>query len=230
MAISLQEQVDFLWKRLIFGVTKSASSTVKFASNETIPSPLPVYGKDVWSQADATNIPPTPPPAATTVVQPLFGASRVRMTSDPTSPANVAWIAATTFGDTTTRHGDFIPPSFGSGYAAQVWIGDPNVGPAARIFPDTTGEEWVFDYAAGVLLFTGTIPANKPATVGSGSVSVATNGIYVEAYRYVGTKGVGGGGSGGGTMAQQNADAVNITGGAISNVTLINVTVDGGTF
>lgn len=230
MAISLQEQVDFLWKRMIFGVTKTALSTVKFASNETIPSPLPVYSQNIWAQADATNIPPNPPAAATSVVQPLFGANRIQMTSDPTSPANVSWIAATTFGQPNTRQGNFIPPSFGAGYAAQVFVGDPNVGPAARIFPDTTGYEWVFDYTAGTLVFTGSIPANLPATVGSGSVSVATNGIYVEAYRYIGAMGVSGGGSGGGTMAQQNANAVAITGGTISGVTLTNVTVDGGSF
>lgn len=269
MAILDTEKIDFLWKRVIYGVSKTAGSLVKFGSNETIPSPLPVLPSSVWQDGDS--IPATTPLTTTSLVQVYAGSSRIRMTSDPTSPANVAWLAASTFGDVGSRLTNFIPPTFGSGYAARVFIGDPNVGPAARIFPDTTDEEWVFDYAAGAVVFTGTIPTNKPATIGSGNVSVSTSGLYVELYRYIGAIGLGGGsggaqalgdltdvemgtalqagdvltykdniwqaerppgGSGGplGTIASQDADNVAITGGVISNVTFLNVTVDGGEF
>lgn len=189
MSIAIQEQVDFLWKRILYGMTKTASSTGKFASGESIPSPLVVLPSSVWRKADT--IPTTPPASTTAVVQVLTGASAVQMTGDPTSPPNVAWQACSTHGDLTTRMDSFIPPTFGVPYAVHVWIGNPNGGPAARILPDQTGEEWVYDYEAGVLLFTGTIPANKPATVGSGNVSVASNGVWIEAYRYAGAKGVG---------------------------------------
>jgi hypothetical protein len=189
MAITIQEQVDFLWKRILYGVSKTAGSSAKFASNETVPSPLTVLPSSVWKKADS--IPATPPLATTSIVTVLKGASAVQLTADPTSPPNVAWQACLTFNDLTTRLIDFIPPTFGVGYAVQVWIGNPVSGPAARIFPDTTGEEWVFDYAAGVLVFTGAIPANKTATVGAGPVSVATHGVYIQGYRYGGSKGVG---------------------------------------
>lgn len=229
MAISDTEKLDLLWKRF-FGTAKTAGSADKAASNETIPSAAPVYPSAVWR--DAELIPQTPPTAdaSDSVVALRTGAQRIRMTSDPTSPANVAWLAAQSYGVPAVLLGDFIQPSFGTGYAVKVWVGDPAAGPAARVFPDTTGEEWVFDYAAGVLIFTGTIPANKTATVGSGTVSVATHGVYIETYRYVGRKGVGGGTEGLGSMALQNADSVDISGGEIANVTLTNVTVDGGAF
>ncbi|UTC29862.1 hypothetical protein BAJUN_02320 [Bajunvirus bajun] len=224
-----QEKIDFLWKRIIYGVTKTAGSLVKFASNETIASLPPILPSQIW--ADAADIPATP--LANAAVASFTGASRVRMTTDPTSPVNQAWLATQTYGDLPSRMTDFIPPTFGTGYAVKVYIGDPNGGPAARIFPDTAGEEFVFDYAAGVLVFTGTIPANKPASIGSGSLSAATSGIFIELYRYIGSKGAGGGGTGPGnlgTMATQDADNVNITGGALDGVTLTNVTVDGGWF
>lgn len=188
MAILDSEKVDFLWKRIIFGVSKTANATDKTGANETVPSALPVSPDSIWK--DAPSIPATPPAGGSALVGDLTGAARVQATSDPTAQPNQAWIATSTAGDITTRLKDFIPPTFGSGYAVKVWIGDPTVGPAARIFPDTTGEEWVYDYAAGVLYFTGTIPANKAATVGVGTVSVSTRGVYFEAFRYVGGKGV----------------------------------------
>ncbi|USN14963.1 hypothetical protein PAPPERLAPAPP_00360 [Brevundimonas phage vB_BpoS-Papperlapapp] len=229
MAIIDSEKIDFLWKKIIFGVSKTASAALKFGSNETIASPSPVLPSTVWQQGD--DIPVTPVENA--FIQAYAGAQRIRATVDPTSPANVAWLATTTHGDVETRAINFIAPTFGSGYAVKVFVGDPNVGPAARIFPDTTDEEWVFDYAAGVLIFTGTIPAGKTATIGSGAVSVASHGVYFEAYRYIGETGVGSG-SGNpddlGTMALQDADNINVTGGILDGVTLTNVKIDGGTF
>lgn len=229
MAILDSEKIDFLWKKIIYGVTKTASAAAKFGSNETIASPTPVLPSSVWQRGD--DIPATP--EANAFIQAYAGASRIRATNDPTAPANVAWLATTTANDLESRATNFIPPTFGSGYAVKVFIGDPNIGPAARIFPDTTGEEWVFDYAAGVLIFTGTIPAGKAATIGSGTVSVAGQGVYLELYRYIGPTGVGGG-SGNpedlGTMALQDADNINVTGGSLDGVTLTNVKIDGGTF
>jgi hypothetical protein len=189
VAILDTEKIDFLWKRLLFGVSKTAAATDKAGSNEIIPSPITVLPNAIWKAADL--IPAQPPVANTAQVRLRTGAGRIAATYDPTSAANLAWLATTTPGNISTRQTDFIPPTFGSNYAVKVYLGDPNVGPAARIFPDTTGEEWVFDYTAGVLLFTGTIPSGKTATIGSGTVSAATNGVYFEAYQYQGERGVG---------------------------------------
>jgi len=177
MAISDTEKLDFLWKKVIFGTSKTAGSTTKFGSNETIASPLPVYAGNVWTQADAGNIPSTPPGSTTSVVQKYYGASRIHLTMDPTSPVNQSWTSA----------GNFIPTTFGSGYLVRVWLGDPNGAKAARIFPDTTGQEYVFDYVSGTLNFTGTIPTGISATIGSGTVSVAVDSVYIEVYQYIGT-------------------------------------------
>ena len=227
---SITENVDALVKKILYGKTKTGKSTDKFGSNESISSPLVVFPVNIWS--DAATIPGTPPASTTSLVEVHSGASRIRMTADPTSAANETWLATSTFGTPSSRMVDFIDSNFGTGYAARVFIGDPNVGPAARIFPDTTGEDWTFDYVAGVLNFPTAVPGSKTATVGSGTVTVAGNGIYVEAYRYTGAKGGGGGVSPDdlGTMAFQDADAVDISGGDIANVTFTNVTIDGGNF
>ncbi len=230
MTISIDEKVDFLWKRLIYGVTKSAPAADKAGSNESIASPIIVSAESVWS--DAVSITLTPPTSSNSVVQLLTGAARIRMSGDPTAPVNQTWIATTTYGDLNTRATAFIPPSFGSNYAVKVYIGDPNGGPAARIFPETSNEEFVFDYSAGVLTFPSAVPSNKSATIGSGTVSVSGNGIFIEVYQYIGETGGGGGFDPTtlGTMAFQDADDVDITGGSITGVVFTNVTIDGGTF
>lgn len=177
MAISDAEKLDFLWKKVIFGTSKTASAANKSGSNETIPSPLPVYAGNVWTQAGPGDIPSVPPGSTTAIVEKLYAADRIQMTMDPTSPANQSW----------TSSGGFIPTTFGSGYLVRVWLGDPNGSKAARIFPDTTNQEYVFDYVSGTLNFTGTIPSGIAATIGTGTVSVAVDGVYIEVYKYTGT-------------------------------------------
>ena len=99
MAISDSEKVDFLWKKF-FGTSKTASAADKLASNETIPSPNTVYPDTIWK--DSADIPGAPPTenASDSVVGVFTSFDRIRLTSDPTSPPNVAWLAATTFGAT----------------------------------------------------------------------------------------------------------------------------------
>lgn len=179
MAISDSEKVDLLFKKLAFGVTKTASATNKAGSNETIASPLPVYANNIWTKANL--IPAVAPASTSPVVSVLVGANRVQMTNDTTATPNLTWLANMT---------DFIPASFGSSYAVKAYIGNPAGSKAARIFPDTSGEEYVFDYNAGVLNFIGGIPGTKTASIGSGSVSLSTDGLYIEVYQYVGGKGV----------------------------------------
>jgi hypothetical protein len=192
MAISDTEKLDLLWKKN-FGTSKTAGSGTKLASNETVASPTTVYASSIWANTDSTSIPETPPVSTTANVGVYTGANRYRCTNDPTAPSNLTWFTTSTFGTTASRTGDFVPSAFGAGYAVKVYIGDPNGGPAARILPDTTNEEWIFDYVAGVLTFPNTIPASRTATIGTATtVSVASNGIYIEGYRYVGSKGFSG--------------------------------------
>jgi hypothetical protein len=194
MAISDTDKLDFLWKKVIYGMTKTASGTAKTGSNESITSPAPIDPINIWAEYD--QIPTTPPGSTGGVVQRYYGATRLHMTSDPTAPPLQTWLATSSYPTVTSRLKDFIPPTAAAGYVVQVYIGDPNVGPAARIFQDAVGEEFVFDYSAGVLNFVNAIPASRAATVGSGTVSVSANGIFIQAFRYTGTKG-GSGGAGG---------------------------------
>lgn len=195
------EKIDFLWKRIIFGVTKTAGALVKFGSNETISSAAPVLLTHIWAQGD--QIPAQP--AQTSIVTAHVAETRVQATTDPTSPVNQTWIATLTPGDLVSRLVDFVPPTFGPGYAVKVYLGDPHSGNAARIFQDTTNEEFIFDYSAGVLIFTGTLPTGKTATIGAGTFGVA-NGVYLELYRYVGNKGFVPGGGGGATYLDELDD------------------------
>lgn len=173
MAISDASKVDLLWKKVAFGVTKSDSASAKSGSNETIASPLPVYANQIWAQAADI---PTPPPGATSgVVQYRGGASRVQAQMDTTSTLNLTW---------KTNLTDWVPATFHANYSVKVYVGDPQT-TGTQIFPDTNGEEFVFDYQAGVLTFLNSIPSG-----------VAANGIYVVGYRYVGTKGITGAGAG----------------------------------
>lgn len=182
MAISDSEKLDLLWKKVAFGVTKSDTTAKKAGSNETIASAITVYADNIWTQTSAAHIPATAPATSTATVAKLTGANRVQLTPDGTSTLNLTWLTGLT---------DFIPATFGSSYAVKAFIGDPNGQKYARIFPDQSGEEWVFDTVAGVLTFIGGIPAGKASTgTTAGTVTVAVDGVYIEAYRYVGGKGV----------------------------------------
>lgn len=174
MAISQIAKVDFLWKKILFGMTKSDTDTAKAGNNEAIPSPLPAYASQIWTQTAITDIPATPPVNTTAVIQVKKTLDRVVTTADATAgtPGNrPTWLTSLV---------DWIPPTFGSGYAVEVFLGDPLAG-GSQIFPGTTNEEWVFDYNAGILHF----PTNLP----TGNAQWA-NGVYIRGYRYVGTKGV----------------------------------------
>ena len=195
MTISDTDKIDFLWKKVIYGVTTTANATIKSGANESIASPYAIASGNIWS--DASLIPAIPPSVTTAQVAPHIGSHRIRATSDNTSPPYRTWFATASYNDVTTTLKTFIPPIYGPGYIAEVFVGDPSSGPAARIFPDAQNEEYVFDYSAGVLTFVNNIPAAKTATIGSGTVTVQSNGIYILAYQYVGaTGGSGGGGIG----------------------------------
>ena len=52
MAIQETQKVDYLWKKLGYGRTKTDVNSIKGATNESIASPLLLLGGDVWSQSD----------------------------------------------------------------------------------------------------------------------------------------------------------------------------------
>jgi hypothetical protein len=167
MAISTANQVDLLWKKIVYGMTTTDVAANKSGSNEIIASPLPLYSNSLWIQDGS--IPATPPTSSTAIVHCLTGASRVQATEDTAATLNVTW---------TTGITNWIPPAFGTNYAVVVYAGDPQT-TGTRLYPDTLGYEYTFDYQAGVLNFPGSVPTG-----------VSTGGIYIVGYQYIGETGL----------------------------------------
>ena len=58
MAILESQKVDYLWKKLGYGRTKTDVNANKKAFNESIPSPLLLRGDKIWAnQIDSATIP-----------------------------------------------------------------------------------------------------------------------------------------------------------------------------
>ena len=186
MAASFNEsqKIDYLWKKVGYGVTKTAEPASKEAFNESIPSPLLYRGDLIWTQSG--DIPASPPSSTTALVQVYKdggGAGyspTVQCTEDLTAPDNQTW---------KTNLINWIPTQFGDNYLVQVYAG-----PTGLTNPQTAGtklfgagsgsdDTWFFDYQSGVLNFNG---ATIPTAIGTGTA----NTIYVVGYRYVGEYGV----------------------------------------
>lgn len=179
MTISTASKTDFLWKKLIFGMTETNGEAAlgvdggKGGGNETIASEVPVQGDRIWS----VKVPSTPPLATTGVVE-YF--SSLDMTRDTSVNDGRTWFACRTKDDTSSRMTDWIPPSMDPRYVVEVFKAAA-MQPADKLGMSVSGQEWVFDYTAGVLHF----PNGKPAGVSS---------IYIRAHRYKGPKGLFGNG------------------------------------
>tara|TARA_B100000427_G_scaffold327482_1_gene338343 strand:+ start:35 stop:2272 length:2238 start_codon:yes stop_codon:yes gene_type:complete len=104
------------------------------------------------------------------------------MTADSTSSGSRAFIAYTTYNNTSSaRLTDWIDTQFGSSYVLKVYKGDPNSGGTLLAAGGSgSNDKWFFDYSSGVLNFNDT-------SIPSG---VTDTNIYIVGYRYVGTKGV----------------------------------------
>ena len=151
MAISNDQKLDYLFKKVGFGVSKTDTNANKLAANEAIASPLLLRGDKVWQQA--SSIPATLPGTSTSEVTVYGSSNPVECTSDVTATANRTWKTGTT---------DWIPPEFGSTYLVSVYIhtsSDPAgaISISNKVFTTGSGnnDEWFFDYQSGVLHFIG---------------------------------------------------------------------------
>ena len=178
MAINESQKVDWLWKKLGYGVAKTDINSIKAATNESIASPLLIRGDNIWQ--DSAAIPGTKPTSSSTVVK-IYddsgnGSATVECTADATATPNRTW---------NTNSTDWISAEFGSTYLIKVYL--DNAGAAT---PQTTGtqlfaagsgnnDEWYFDFQSGVLNFIGD---NLPSGINGKK-------IYVVGARYIGNKG-----------------------------------------
>ena len=176
MAISETQKVDYLWKKLAYGLSKTDTNANKRATNESIASPLLLRGANVWAQSSL--IPEVIPGSSSDIVTVYPTSSPDETTADSSATLNRTW---------KTGLIDWISPEFGSTYLVKVYIhtaGD--AGNAAtsgtQVFGAGSGnnDEWFFDYQSGILHFIGT---NLPSGISGKS-------IYVSGARYTGIKGV----------------------------------------
>ena len=174
------QQLDYLWKKIGYGVAKTAEPSALNAANEGTPSPLLYRGDLVWAQSG--DIPATPPASTTSIVQVYTDTVAVQTTEIPSAPDNQSW---------TTNLTNWIPTQFGPNYLVRVYAGPPG---AANIRATGTqlnqngsgvDDTWFFDYQAGIVNFNG---ANIPTAIGTSTA----NTIYVMGYTYVGVFGVDG--------------------------------------
>ena len=188
MAVTDQQKLDFLLKKIGFTKTKTGSvvgtgaisGTGKQPFAEAIPSPLIIANSALWNESDSIST--TPPGSDTSQVKVyLAGTSGLRMTADSTSSGQRAYIAYTTYNDTSSaRLTNWIDTQFGASYLIKVYKGDPNSGGVALSAAGSgSNDGWFFDYSAGVLNFNDT-------SVPSG---VTDTNIYIVGYRYVGQTG-----------------------------------------
>jgi hypothetical protein len=178
MAVSIAQYVDLLFKKLQ-GVAKTANSTVKSASNESIASPAFIRGDIIWMESNQI---PATAQAVSGIANARINANSVQCVADTTVPPigsiYPTWLSNVEY---------WIPQEMGA-----TWLPKIYVGPAAAANIQATGTqifaagiggvgEYYFDTQAGVLNFIGeTIP----------TVLTAGNVVYVSGYEYVGAIGV----------------------------------------
>jgi len=198
MAVSLQQKVDYLLKKLGFSSSKtgiaedsSLSGTKKSPFAEPIPSPLIVSNSGLWFES---NLIPITPPSSDLIVVPGEGyppytlivtygtANAFRMTEDNTVSGKRSFIARQVYGNNTSINlSNWIDTQFGPDYIVEVYAGNPASG-GTKLSAGGSGndDEWFFDYSSGVLNFPGT---NVPSLVAAGAD------VYIKGWRYVGTVG-----------------------------------------
>ena len=178
MAITDAKKVDYLWKKVGYGATKTDTNDNKKAPNEAIASPLLVRGDNVW--VEANSIPAVLPGTSSDIVTVYPTSNPRECVVDATATANRSW---------KTNLTDWIPPELGSTYQVKVYIHTASdAGNAAsggdQVFATGSGnnDEWFFDYQSGVLHFIGT---NLP-----NGISFTGKSVYISGGRYTGVKGV----------------------------------------
>ena len=200
MAIFDSQKVDYLWKKLGYGRSKTDVNSIKNATNESIASPLLLRGDQVWAESE--QIPTTIPGTTGGVVTVYPTSNPVECTSDITATANRTW---------KTSVADWIPPEVGDTYQVKVYVhtsGDAANAAAngTQLFAAGSGndDEWFFDYQSGIVHFIGD---NLP-----NGINFSGKSVYVAGARYTGIKGVAPGAGGAGQFNALDVTSLNITG------------------
>ena len=89
MAIGDNQKVDFLWKKLGYGVAKTDTNSNKLAANESINSPLLLRADKLLT--DAHTIPNVIPSSSTSTLDVYPSSAPVECIVDNTASANRTW-------------------------------------------------------------------------------------------------------------------------------------------
>ena len=179
MAISDAQKVDYLLKKIGYGISKTDTSTNKSPANESVASPLLIRGDGLYAQSDLISVVGTLPASNSSVVTVYRDSlsSAVQTTNDGTAATNRTW---------KTNLTDWIGPEFGSGYAVKVYTGASltaatasSSGTALAVDGSGNNDSWFFDYQSGVLNFADT---NVPSSIAAQ--------VWVVGARYTGQKGI----------------------------------------
>lgn len=177
MAIADAQKLDFLWKKIGYGFTKTDENSIKAATNESIPSPLLLRGDTIWVDSDL--IPGTIPTTTNTLLevyddsQSGNGYPSVECVEDITASPNRTW---------NSNSINWIPPEFGATYQIKVYADSPGAAnpqsTGTRLFAAGSGnnDEWFFDYKSGVLNFIGN---NLPSQLNGSRVIYITGAVYI---------------------------------------------------
>jgi len=178
MAISTEQKVDYLWKKLGYGKSKTDIDSIKDATNEANSSTLFLRGDVIWTQSDS--IPVSIPQTSTQLTTVYPSTSPVECVVDNTSSNNRTW---------KTNIVDWIPPELGSTYVVKVYVhtsGDSSnaASSGVQLFGSGSGnnDEWFFDYQSGILNFIGD---NLP-----NGIDFSGKSVYISGAIYNGFKGV----------------------------------------
>lgn len=228
---SLNEKVDILYKKVLYGRSISGPYDSVFPNQETIASSPKLRGSDIR----LADVPETPPDNSTPDIAVYTGSDvyneggvggTFRLTALETSetiPVSGAsglyrtWRALDTNGD---QLGSWIDGTYGLGYNLKVYVG-PTVGPifsgdganCEQIIVATNS--WYFDYDSGTFyIFDDAVTDNSFTNVWETGYAV-----YIKGYRYTSNAVFN-------TMAYQDSEDVSITGGSVTGLTDFSL-VDG---
>jgi len=210
-------------KKVNYGKARTAFDHEKGPNNEAIVSPIPNPTHNLW--IDSHLIPAVADIVNTVTVTSYqhnsaasgFGtavgesAGVIELTRDPTVADQRSWLACSTVGTQSTRLNNWLRATYGATYLPKFAIalaggGNGNYDITARsdyeeIYPQSTNEEYYWDYESGVFVMVGDPNGNLRFPLLEQSSGVYTHSVYlIKGYRYIGALGLqnfagGGGGS-----------------------------------
>ena len=178
------QKVDYLWKKIAYGATKTDIAGNIDATQEPFPSPLQIRADKILQNSD--QIPAIIPVSNTSVVSVYTTSLPIECTSDSgIATPTLTWQTGVNF---------WIPPEFGPTYQVKVYIAPSGQAgnvttKGTQVFATGSGNNdlWVFDYQSGILNFNSN---NTPYNASNQPISFTGNSVYISGAVYSGAFGL----------------------------------------